>query len=128
MPTDETRGIDVACIYDDTLLQVPLPVEESVFFHAVMRRHATREIVQDPRRGEPDQLSPPKSFPGTPAVRSRHVILSLADRPWDGQQVLQSFLGGDPDRPRPRHPLMDRFAGQLTGFGRGRRRWRSQRR
>jgi hypothetical protein len=31
--TDDARGIDVAFIYDDTLLQVPLPLEESVFFH-----------------------------------------------------------------------------------------------
>jgi hypothetical protein len=28
------------------LFQAPLPLEESVFFHVVMRRHATREIVQ----------------------------------------------------------------------------------
>ena len=44
--TDDARGIDVAFVYDDTLLHVPLPVEESVYFHVVMRRHATREIVQ----------------------------------------------------------------------------------
>src|SRR5215217_5044847 len=44
--TGDARGIDVAFIYDDTLFQVPLPLEESVFFHVVMRRHATREIVQ----------------------------------------------------------------------------------
>jgi hypothetical protein len=28
------------------LFQVPLPLEESVFFHVVMRRYAAREIVQ----------------------------------------------------------------------------------
>ena len=44
--TDDARAFDVAFIYDDTLLQVPLPLEESVFFHVVMRRHATRQIVQ----------------------------------------------------------------------------------
>ena len=44
--TGDARGIDVAFIYDDTLFQVPLPLEESVFFHVVMRRNATREIVQ----------------------------------------------------------------------------------
>jgi hypothetical protein len=33
-------------IYDATLFQDPLPLEESVFFHVVMHRHATREIVQ----------------------------------------------------------------------------------
>ena len=44
--TDDARGIDVAFVYDDTLLHVPLPVEESVHFHVVMHRHATREIVQ----------------------------------------------------------------------------------
>jgi hypothetical protein len=40
------RGSDVAFIYNDTLLQVSVPLEESVFLHVVMRRHATREIVQ----------------------------------------------------------------------------------
>jgi hypothetical protein len=44
--TDDARGIDVAFVYDDTLFHVPLPVEESLYFHVVMRRHATREIVQ----------------------------------------------------------------------------------
>ena len=44
--TNDGRGIDVAFIYDDSLFQVPLPLKESVFFHVVMRRHATREIVQ----------------------------------------------------------------------------------
>jgi predicted extracellular nuclease len=51
--TGDARGIDVAFIYDDTLFQVPLPLEESVFFHVVMRRNATREIVRStstPRR------------------------------------------------------------------------------
>jgi len=44
--TDDARGIDVAFVYDDTLLDVPSPADESVFFHVVMRRNATREIVQ----------------------------------------------------------------------------------
>ena len=44
--TDDARGVDVAFIYDDTLLQVPLPPEDSAFFHVVIRRHATREILQ----------------------------------------------------------------------------------
>jgi hypothetical protein len=44
--SDDARGIDVAFVYDDTLLHVPLPVEESVYLHVVMRRHATREIGQ----------------------------------------------------------------------------------
>jgi predicted extracellular nuclease len=44
--TGDARGIDVAFIYDDTLFGVPLPLQESVFFHVVMRRNATREIVQ----------------------------------------------------------------------------------
>ena len=44
--TEDARGIDVAFLYDDTLLEVPGPPEESVFFHVVMRRNATREIVQ----------------------------------------------------------------------------------
>jgi predicted extracellular nuclease len=44
--TEDARGIDVAFIYDNTLFQVPQPLEGSVFFHVVMRRHATREIVQ----------------------------------------------------------------------------------
>lgn len=44
--TDDARGIDVAFIYDDTLFEVPAPLDQSVFFHVVMRRNATREIVQ----------------------------------------------------------------------------------
>lgn len=44
--TDDARGIDVAFIYDSTLFEVPAPIEEHVFFHVVMRRNATREIVQ----------------------------------------------------------------------------------
>lgn len=44
--TDDGRGIDVAFIYDDDLFEVPAPLSESVFFHVVMRRNATREIVQ----------------------------------------------------------------------------------
>ena len=41
--TDDARGIDVAFIYDPSLFTAP-PTE--VFFHVVMRRNATREIVQ----------------------------------------------------------------------------------
>ena len=44
--TDDARGIDVAFIYDDTLFRLPAPPEESVVFHVVIRRNATREIVQ----------------------------------------------------------------------------------
>ena len=44
--TDDARGIDVAFIYDATLFQVTEPIRDSVFFHVVMRRLATREIVQ----------------------------------------------------------------------------------
>jgi hypothetical protein len=41
--TDDARGIDVAFLYDPTILSVPA---DEVFFHVVMRRNATREIVQ----------------------------------------------------------------------------------
>ncbi len=41
--TDDARGIDVAFVYDTAKLQVP---PEETFFHVVMRRNATREIVQ----------------------------------------------------------------------------------
>lgn len=41
--TEDARGIDVAFIYDKQLFE-PLPDE--VFFHVVMRRNATRELVQ----------------------------------------------------------------------------------
>ncbi|WP_422664859.1 endonuclease/exonuclease/phosphatase family protein, partial [Acrocarpospora corrugata] len=41
--TSDARGIDVAFLYDPTLLRVP---NDQVFFHVVMRRNATREIVQ----------------------------------------------------------------------------------
>lgn len=41
--TDDARGIDVAFLYDPDLLSVP---DGQTFFHVVMRRSATREIVQ----------------------------------------------------------------------------------
>jgi predicted extracellular nuclease len=41
--TDDARGIDVAFIYDPALVEAPV---DQVFFHVVMRRNATREIVQ----------------------------------------------------------------------------------
>lgn len=41
--TDDARGIDVAFIYDDALFEAPAG---ETFFHVVMRRNATREIVQ----------------------------------------------------------------------------------
>ncbi len=41
--TDDARGIDVAFLYDPTKFSVPL---NETFFHVVMRRNATREIVQ----------------------------------------------------------------------------------
>jgi len=41
--TDDARGIDVAFMYDADLFEAP-PGE--VFFHVVMRRNATRELVQ----------------------------------------------------------------------------------
>jgi predicted extracellular nuclease len=41
--TSDARGIDVAFLYDPTRFSVP---EGETFFHVVMRRNATREIVQ----------------------------------------------------------------------------------
>ena len=41
--TDDARGIDVAFLYDDTKFVVPAG---ETLFHGVMRRNATREIVQ----------------------------------------------------------------------------------
>jgi hypothetical protein len=41
--TEDARGIDVAFIYDSTLFDVPAG---ETFFHVVMRRNATREILQ----------------------------------------------------------------------------------
>ncbi len=41
--TDDFRGIDVAFLYDATKFTVPAG---QIFFHVVMRRNATREIVQ----------------------------------------------------------------------------------
>lgn len=41
--TKDDRGIDVAFLYDPTVLTVP---PDETFFHVVMRRNATREIVQ----------------------------------------------------------------------------------
>jgi len=42
----DQRGIDVAFIYDGNLFEVPLPLEDNVFYHVVMRRTATRDIIQ----------------------------------------------------------------------------------
>jgi hypothetical protein len=44
--TDDARGIDVAFIYDAVQFHVPGPRDESAFFRVVMRRNATRDIVQ----------------------------------------------------------------------------------
>ena len=41
--TDDARGIDVAFLFDATRLTAPA---DQIFFHTVMRRNATREIVQ----------------------------------------------------------------------------------
>lgn len=41
--TDDARGIDVAFLYDTAAFEVP---PDETFFHVVMRRNATREIVQ----------------------------------------------------------------------------------
>jgi endonuclease/exonuclease/phosphatase family metal-dependent hydrolase len=41
--TDDARGIDVAFMFDPTRLNAPA---DQIFFHTVMRRNATREIVQ----------------------------------------------------------------------------------
>ncbi|HEX6148754.1 endonuclease/exonuclease/phosphatase family protein [Nocardioides sp.] len=41
--TDDARGIDVAFLYDGTRFELP---PDETFFHVVMRRNATREIVQ----------------------------------------------------------------------------------
>lgn len=41
--TDDARGIDVAFVYDPGLFEAPV---DQVFFHVVMRRNATRELVQ----------------------------------------------------------------------------------
>jgi Endonuclease/Exonuclease/phosphatase family len=41
--TNDARGIDVAFVYETTLLEVPA---NETFFHVVMRRNATREILQ----------------------------------------------------------------------------------
>ncbi len=42
----DQRGIDVAFIYDEDVFKVPLPLEDNVFSHFVMRRTATRDILQ----------------------------------------------------------------------------------
>jgi predicted extracellular nuclease len=41
--TKDARGIDVAFIYDNTLFSAS---QQTVFFHVVVRRNATRDIVQ----------------------------------------------------------------------------------
>jgi endonuclease/exonuclease/phosphatase family metal-dependent hydrolase len=44
--TPDRRGIDVAFLYDAALFTIPLPLDQSVFSHFVMRRTATRDILQ----------------------------------------------------------------------------------
>ncbi len=44
--TQDKRGIDVAFLYDATRLTVPEPIEQNVFSHFVLRRTATRDLVQ----------------------------------------------------------------------------------
>ena len=41
--TEDARGIDVAFLYDPNLFTAPA---DEVFFHVIMRRNATRELVQ----------------------------------------------------------------------------------
>ncbi|KAF0108035.1 MAG: endonuclease/exonuclease/phosphatase [Anaerolineaceae bacterium] len=43
--TRDSRGIDVAFIYDANLFAVPEPLADNVFSHFVMKRTATRDIV-----------------------------------------------------------------------------------
>jgi hypothetical protein len=45
--TDDLWGIDVAFIYDDTLFRAPYRSRSQCSSTVVMRRYATREIVQD---------------------------------------------------------------------------------
>ncbi len=42
----DRRGIDVAFIYDGDLFEVPQPLENNIFSHFVLRRTATRDILQ----------------------------------------------------------------------------------
>ncbi len=42
----DQRGIDVAFLYDGNLLEVPEPLADNVFSHFVLRRTATRDILQ----------------------------------------------------------------------------------
>jgi len=44
--TQDRRGIDVAFIYDANRLTVPEPLAENVFSHFVLRRTATRDLIQ----------------------------------------------------------------------------------
>ncbi len=42
----DKRGIDIAFIYDGNLFEVPEPLVDNVFSHFVLRRTATRDILQ----------------------------------------------------------------------------------
>ena len=44
--TQDARGIDVAFLYDKNRFTVPEPISENVFSHYVMKRTATRDVVQ----------------------------------------------------------------------------------
>jgi len=44
--TNDKRGIDVAFLYDANRLTVPEPLDQNVFSHFVLRRTATRDLLQ----------------------------------------------------------------------------------
>jgi hypothetical protein len=79
--TGDARGIDVAFIYDDTLFQVPLPLAESVFFHVVMRRTATREIVQVNFKTTTTNRSTLPWFDTRSAARQRPKVTNARENP-----------------------------------------------
>ena len=96
--TVDARGIDVAFLYDGQLLEVPPPA--SVFFHVVMRRNATREIVQVNFRTHRGPHLGGVREPLAVAQRRRVRVGRLpADRRGDAG-LLPSAVGGA----RRRHP------------------------
>ena len=120
--TDDARGIDVAFIYDDTLFQLPAPPEESVFFHVVMRRNATREIVQvnfQHHRGRPDlggvrqPLAQPQRRPARVGRLPRHRRRDPRLLPRAGARGARP---GDPDARHGR--LQRRTVRRLAGSAR----------
>ena len=110
--TEDARGIDVAFVYDDTLLEVPAPLEDSVFFHVVMRRNATREIVQVNFRTY--RCRPDLGGVRQPLAESQRGPVRVGRLPRDRRRDPRLLPRAGARGPRPGHPRCSRWATSTT--------------